>query len=1111
MGTPFDLLQRRRFGHYEILAELGSGGMGGVFEAKDQSLGRHVAIKIIPGLLASDPARLARFEQEARTASALNHPNIVTIYEIGKVDDIPYIAMELVEGKTLRRLLHGRALLTRQALQLAVQAADGLAEAHEAGIVHRDLKPENIMVTPNGRVKLLDFGLAKVVVPTGLDTAETQSMLSPATEPGALVGTVGYMSPQQAMGQEVDFRSDLFSCGSILYEMATGQPSFRRASAVQTLAAIIESEPEPVAQINPDVPAPLRWIIERCLAKDPAERYASTRDLVRDLQGVLDHLHEITSVSGGVSPVARSSGVGRPPARHGPRTHRLLIVVLLALGLSAAAVVFIPRSPRATSTPTSPTLSPKARRSVAVLGFRNLSGQPEAAWLSTALSEMMTTELAADGALRTIPGENVGRMKLELSISDAESLAADTLSKVGKNLGTDLVLLGSYVALPGGRIRLDLRLQDVAAGETVVALATNGTQEGLVDLVTQAGSRVRRSIGLGAPSEAGALKAGLPGNFEGQRLYAEGVSRLRLLDALAARDLLVKAVAADPKAPLPRAALAEAWATLGYESRAEDEARRAFDLSGGLPRAERLAVEARYRETAGEWDKAIELYRMLFEFFPDDLEHGLRLAAAQSLAGRGRDALGTVATLRRLPPLAAEDPRIDLAEGAVARGIGDFRRAQAAANSAAGKGGARGARLLTAGARILEAHAFERMGELTKATTAAEEARRIYAEAGDQAGLGFVLNRLGALLFEQGELVEARSTLMASLEIRQRIGHKSGAAATLGNLGLVLWQQGDLAEARRKLQEAETNERELGSKGGIASGLENKSFVLFDQGELAGARKACEEALRLAREIGDTTLAAGISISLARVLVAEGDLARAKATVQEALPVLREAGSQSLYTGFALHALGDILTAEGDLAAARKAHEDTLAIRSQPAVKILAAESQVALAGLAIKERRSAEAQAAARAAAEVFASEKAADKEASARAVLAHALLNESRAGEAQAAVDGATVLAARSQSPHVRLAVGLAVARVRAANGAAVDALTGLEAVLAEAQKLGLVALALEIRLAQGEIELSSGRTAQGRARLTALETDARARGFGLVAREAGAAGGRRAPPTP
>jgi len=1111
MGTPVDLLQRRQFGHYEILAALGSGGMGGVFEAKDQSLGRHVAIKVIPGLLASDPGRLARFEQEARTASALNHPNIVTIYEIGKVDDIPYIAMERVEGQTLRRLLHGRALPTRQALQLAVQATDGLAAAHEAGIVHRDLKPENIMVTPNGRVKLLDFGLAKVVVPAGLDTAETRSMLSPGTEPGALVGTVGYMSPQQAMGQEVDFRSDLFSCGSILYEMATGQPSFRRASAVQTLAAIIESEPEPLAQVNPDVPAPLRWIIERCLAKDPADRYASTRDLVRDLQGVLDHLHEITSVSGGVSPFARSSGVGGAPARRGPLPHRLLIAVLLALGLSAAAVLFIPRTPRATPAPTSPTLSRKARRSVAVLGFKNLSGQQEAAWLSTALSEMMTTELAADGALRTIPGENVGRMKLELSLSDAESLAADTLLKVGQNLGTDMVLLGSYVALPGGGIRLDLRLQDVAVGETVVALAENGTQVGLVELVTQAGSRLRRSIGLGAPSETGALKAGLPGNFEGQRLYAEGVARLRLLDALLARDLLVKAVAADPKAPVPRAALAEAWATLGYESRAKDEARRAFDLSGGLPRAERLAVEARYRETAREWDRAVELYRMLFEFFPDDLEHGLRLATAQSFAGRGRDALGTLATLRRLPPTAAEDPRIDLAEAVVAQGIGDFRREQAAANGAAVKGGARGARLLAARARILEAHAFERMGELAKATTAALEARRIYAEAGDQAGLGFALNRLGALLWEQGELVEARSTLTAALQIRQRIGHKSGVAATLGNLGLVLWQQGDLGQARRKQQEAEASERELGDKGEIASGLENESLVLFDQGDLAGARRACEEALRLCREIGDPTLASGISLSLARVLAAEGDLSGAKARVQEALPVLREAGSRSYYTGLALYALGEILAAEGDLAAARKAHEEALAIRSQPAAKIQAAESQVALAGLAVEERRPAAAEAAARDAALIFASEKAADKEASARAVLARALLAEGRGAEALAAVLGATALSTRSQSPHVRLGVGAASARVRAANGAAAQALKGLEAALAESQKLGLVALALEIRLAQGEIELSSGRAAQGRARLEALEADARARGFGRVAREAASASGTRASRTP
>ena len=303
--TAVDLVQQRRFGRYEIQKKLGAGGMGEVYRARDLTLGRAVAIKVLRGAAFTDPERLARFEQEARSASALNHPNIVTIYEVGTVGDVRYIAMELVEGRTLREILREGLLLTRRVLQLAAQAAEGLAEAHAAGIVHRDLKPENIMVA-QGRVKILDFGLAKVVATADVQDAPTGSFESPATEPGRVLGSVGYMSPEQAMGRPLDFRSDQFSCGAILYEMVTGHAAFRRPTPAQTLSAIIEDDPRPIADLNPAVPPPLRWIVERCLAKDPGERYASTRDMARDLANVLGHLDEVSSGARRAAPATRA-------------------------------------------------------------------------------------------------------------------------------------------------------------------------------------------------------------------------------------------------------------------------------------------------------------------------------------------------------------------------------------------------------------------------------------------------------------------------------------------------------------------------------------------------------------------------------------------------------------------------------------------------------------------------------------------------------------------------------------------------------------------------------------------------------------------------------------
>src|SRR5262245_32690346 len=277
-----------RLGVYEILSPLGAGGMGEVYRARDTKLAREVAIKVLPEEFSIDRERLFRFEQEARSASALNHPNIVTIHDIGRENSVSFISMELVHGQTLRDLLAQGPLSNKRLLSLAAQIADGLARAHEAGIVHRDLKPENVMVTRDGLVKILDFGLAKHTTLPGAEMAQLPTIAEP-TRDGVVLGTVGYMSPEQASGRPVDFRSDQFSFGAILYEMVSGRRPFSRGSAPETMAAIIREDPESLARLSPEAPVALLWIAERCLAKDPHDRYAATRDLARDLAQLRDH------------------------------------------------------------------------------------------------------------------------------------------------------------------------------------------------------------------------------------------------------------------------------------------------------------------------------------------------------------------------------------------------------------------------------------------------------------------------------------------------------------------------------------------------------------------------------------------------------------------------------------------------------------------------------------------------------------------------------------------------------------------------------------------------------------------------------------------------------
>jgi serine/threonine protein kinase/Tol biopolymer transport system component len=312
-----------RFGPYEVVAVLGAGGMGHVFRGRDPRLNRAVAIKVLAHA-GSDPLRQRRLFDEAQAASALNHPNITTVYDVGTEHDTPYIVSELVEGASLRETLRHAPLGVREALDLAVQMADGLAAAHQAGIVHRDFKPENVMVTPDGRVKIVDFGLALVGARSGPPGGESEATLTIA---GLIVGTVPYMSPEQARGATVDYRTDQFSLGVTLYEMLTGRRAFATDTAAQTLAAIIEDEPEPIGKLNPRVPAPVRWLIDRCLMKDPRQRYDSTGDLARDLRTIRNRLGEITAQPD-------------PAPIDGPRSNRLWLTIAI-VAASAALIVAV--------------------------------------------------------------------------------------------------------------------------------------------------------------------------------------------------------------------------------------------------------------------------------------------------------------------------------------------------------------------------------------------------------------------------------------------------------------------------------------------------------------------------------------------------------------------------------------------------------------------------------------------------------------------------------------------------------------------------------------------------------------------------------------------------
>lgn len=1108
MPSPAPVSHTATFSVNEIIADrfrivrlLGRGGMGEVYEAEDLELREHVALKTVRPEIATDTHAIARFRQEIQLARKVTHRNVCRIFDLFRHGDVTFLTMELLEGETLaQRLGREGRMDTAGALPIIRQMVAALAAAHAAGIVHRDFKTSNVMLIPAGegqevRAVVTDFGLAH------------SKRAHRAGESGGTIGLVGtpeYMAPEQLEGGEITPSADIYALGLVIYEMITAAQPFTGDTPLASAVKRLKEPPPSPRKLVPALDRKWEAVVLRCLERNPKDRFAVVTEVAQVLLG---------------EPVA-------PGARQERR--RLLWTAVAFLVLIALVLGYTMQMARKSAP-----APVKPRRSVAVLGFKNISGRPDAAWISTALSEMLSTDLAAGEKLRTIPGESVARTRIELSLQEAETLAKDTLAKIHQNLGTDLVVLGSYLVLgegSDGQIRLDLRVQDTLAGEIVAAVAETGTQDNLFQLISQGGARLRQKLGLGelSSSQIGGVRSSLPAGSEAARWYAEGLTKLRSFDILAARELLGKSVAADPKHPLARSALAGAWSALGYDGKAREEARKAFDLSANLSREERLIVEGRYWEAMKDWPKAVEVYRTLFNFFSDNLDYGLRLCAVQTAAGRASEALVTVEALRKLEP---DDPRVDLEEASAANALSDFRRQQAAAAKGAAKGVARGAQLLLANARMQEARAWWELGEAAKSLAASEEAKRIYLDTGDRWGLALCLNNAANVLSSQKDLAGARKMHEEALAIYRQIGNRKGTASALNNIAVSLKDQGDLERSKAAQMESLAIRREIGDKSGVAVSLSNLATVFLDQGDLGAARKGYEESLAICREIGEKRGAVRAMLNLAEVLKDQGDLASAKPMLEESLAIRRQIGdrrgsaialfnialirslegdlpgARKMYEeslviareigdqrgiAYALFGLGEIARAQGDLAEARRRFEEALAMRDGRGEKATAAETRLSLGEVAVDEGRHSEAAVLARAAEAEFRRGKADFAAAQAHVLLAKSLLVQARARDAQKEIDRAAALLKKNTNLYARLSFGIAADRVRAALGKRDEALASLAAIRAEAGKSGLAGYRLEAELAMGQIENSA-------ARLSAVERDAAAKGYGLIARQA------------
>ena len=670
---PLSLLIGQTLGHYRILRQLGAGGMGEVYEAEDMKLGRRVALKVLPEETARDSQRRERFEREAKAVAALNHPNIVTIYSVEEAAGIDFIIMELVKGETLRRVLPGGGLALGRLLDLAIPLAEAIAAAHQQGITHRDLKPENILIHRDGKVKVLDFGLAKMEGAFG-DTGHGSRLPTRAlTEEGRIVGTIAYMSPEQAEGKRVDPRSDVFTLGIILYEMATGERPFKGDTAVSLLSSILKDHPPPLTEIKATLPRDLARIVDRCLKKDPARRFQTAMGLATELATLKQD-----SDSGELEALAtgsrRSSGLASPGKPSPARARRIQSVTAAIVVLGAAAAGFIalrewpgksagqavgpPAGERGGGPTGEPGGTPQnGRERIVVLPFENL-GAPDDAYFAAGVTEEITSRLASVGGLGVISRTS--------SVQYAKT--TKTTRQIGAELDVDYVLEGSVRWERGARnlsrVRVTPQLIRVADDTHLWSERYDREMKDIFAVQSEIAAQVVEKLGMAMRQPGRQAAGGEPTqNLDAYQAYLRGKALFESPSPTPETEkqsvgILEQAVQLDPKFAVAWSVLSKAHSSLYHErvdfteerlAKARECADRALTLQPDL-REGRLALGYYYYWGRSDYAQALEEFRRAAGGREDDPESMESMAYVGRRQGRWDEAIALMEKAFSLNP-----------------------------------------------------------------------------------------------------------------------------------------------------------------------------------------------------------------------------------------------------------------------------------------------------------------------------------------------------------------------------------------------------------------------------------------------------------------------------
>lgn len=928
-------------GRYELLRPLGEGGMGAVFKARDRELNRFVALKVIHPELAQNPDILQRFKQELILAREVTHRNVVRIYDLGEAEGIKFLTMEYIEGRDLKSLLREKGRFPPQeAAGIIEQVCRALEAAHLAGVIHRDLKPQNIMLGADGKVSVMDFGIAR--------SAQEKEGL---TVTGALVGTPQYMSPEQAKGEKLDSRSDLFALGIVFYELLTGDLPYKADTAMASLVKRSTEVARAPIEVVPEVPRALSNVVSKCLERDLTRRYQSAAEILADLENGRGNRSKVGSAL--ATMLAPQSWTASKWVAAGA------IAAVLALGgwalrgrLSSGATAKAARAPEL---------------SLAVLPFHNRSTDLSLDWLGPSIADMLATDVGQSARLRIVSADRVHQILKDLHIPANADLALDpeAVKRIAELANADTVLSGQYAKF-GGQIRIDATLLDLKRDRRAPLKIEAASENAIPATVDSLAEMIRKNLSV-PPDVVKELKASsfqpTSKSVAALRDYNQGVQLLRDGKNLEAVKALQQTVQEDSQFALAYSRLAETEMALGYEMDAEKHSRMAVQLAEDLPAREKYLIAATQARVTRDYGKAVKAYDNLAAASPNDPEIQLELARlyddmgdfpkaaehySKVLAGDPKHvdallAMGRVEIKRGNPQPALDylNRGLTLAnllgnleeKAAILQVIGisylrlgnrdeALTNVQKSLDIKQGLGDKRG--IAVSFNAMAEIHA--NMGKRPQALKEYQEALRLRREIGDKKGAGDTLIDLGTFYNYGGQYDEALGYFKESLQIQRELGSESNQGLCLNNIGTLYLSKADFENALTYFQQALQLREKSPKPTDVAETLYNLAVTAESLGQYDKAIASYERSLDLYRKANDKRNVAIASYGMGKLFESQGKFGAALASIKEALDTLTELHDRTSWMADVMSGYGMALADSGRFDDAQKALDGALAL-----------------------------------------------------------------------------------------------------------------------------------------------------------------------------------------